>query len=218
MTTIANAVIGASERAVAAVLVARTVVVVSYDADQQTVRVREVVAEDPIEIDGVPVRWPIDAPPGEEPRGMTWGIRVGSRGTLLVRDVSHDEVDAGAAIPVTPASSRRWNLADGEFWPGFVVPGSLASGAYRVDGQMVIALPSGEALYLGASTATLRLVIEDVLRPYLVSLKAAYDAHTHTVAGVTAGPGSVTSAPPTAPSPSVPASADLASGRVLVDT
>ena len=213
MTTIANAVIGATERAVSAVAVARTVQVVSYDADAQTVRVREVVAESPIELDGVPVRWP-----GGGGRSITWGIEAGDLGTLLVRDVSHDEVDAGSSLPVDPASSRRWNLSDGEFWPGFVVPGSLASSAYRGDGQMVVALPVGEAMYVGASTAALKLVIEDVLRPYLVSLKAAYDAHTHTVAGVTAGPGSVTSAPPTAPSPSVPASADLASGRVLVDT
>lgn len=76
MTTIASATIAASERAASAVVVARTVEVISYDADQQTVRVREVVGADPIEIDGVPVRWPIDAhliarhPEPERPRQL----------------------------------------------------------------------------------------------------------------------------------------------------
>ena len=151
---------------------------------------------------------------------MTWGIRPGSRGTLLVRDVSHDEVDAGAAIPVTPASSRRWNLADGEFWPGFIVPGSLASGAYRGDEQIVLALPSGEALRVGDSTAAKALAIAEDTADRLVRLESLFTAHTHPVAGAVA---SAQTPPPYTGTGvyilgPVTTTADLASGRVMVDT
>lgn len=215
MTTIANAVIGAAERAVAAVAVARTVAVVSYNADQQTVRVREVVGEDPIEIDGVPIQWP-----GGGGRSITWGLEAGDLGTLLVRDVSHDEVDAGSALPVNPASSRRWNIADGVFCPGFVVPGSLASSAYRSDGQMVIALPVGEVLRIGDSTAAKALAIAEDVRDRLVRLESLFTAHTHPVAGAVASaqtPPPYTGVGVYTPGP-VTTTADLASGRVMVDT
>lgn len=55
--------------------------------------------------------------------------------------------------------------------------------------------------------ATEAMVLGDSLLNYLnSSMKLAFDTHTHIVAGVDTGPGSVVSAPPAAPMPSAPGS------------
>ena len=197
----------------------------SYDPEKQQANVRYCTKQ-VRQVDGAlvytDVKIEYDVPvsfPAGGGRSMTWGLEPGDVATGIVRKASHDEVDAGSAIPSEPASTRQFSTSDLVVQPGAGRPGApLPSSAWRSDGQMVLGLPNGEALFVGTSTATLRLVIEDVLKPYLDALKAWADAHTHTVAGVTTGPGSVTSNPPSGSSPSVPVTADLASGRIKVDT
>lgn len=209
-----------ADAALAGVEVAIDCEVVSYDAASQTASIRpcvravevdpetgELVAPEADVIAGVPVMWPSGGG-----RSLTWGLDVGDLGLAVIRSRSHDEVDSAASVPALPASTRRFNWSDAVFLPRDAVPERpLSSDAYRNDGQAVFALPTGEALHLGTGTAALRLVIEDVLRPHLVAVKAWLDALTLPVSGATAGP-------PSVPSPSVPVTADLASGRVKVDT
>jgi len=197
----------------------------SYDPEKQQANVRYCTKQ-VRQVDGAlvytDVKIEYDVPvsfPAGGGRSMTWGLEPGDLAMGIVRRDSHDEVDAGSAIPSEPASLRKFSTSDLVVQPGAGRPGApLPSSAWRQDGQMVLRLPSGEALFVGASTAALRLVIEDVLKPYLDAMKAWSDEHTHLVTGVATGPGSVTSNPPTGTSPAVPDSADLASGRIKVDT
>ena len=133
-----------------------------------------------------------------------------------MRHRSHDQVDSGAAVPVDLLSLREFDLSDMVLYPGARPPtDELAAADYHPNGEVVLRLPTGEALHIGASTATLRLVLEDVLRPFLVDLRTWLLTHTH--AGVTVGAGT-TGIPTGAAPPSVPATGDLASGRIEVDT
>ena len=85
---------------------------------------------------------------------------------------------------------------------------------------MVVALPPGEALRVGDSTSAKALAIAEDVRDRLVRLESLFTLHTHPVAGAVA---SVQTPPPYTgtsvytPGP-VTTTADLATGRVLVDT
>lgn len=200
-------------------------VVVAYYPDDQTADVRLAVHIPQLDPEtGALVglvaptlyRRPVDWPAGGG-RSLVWGLSAGDVVAVRVRSRSHDEVDSGTALPVTPASTRRGNPSDVVVIPAAGRPGApLDTAAYRDDGQPVLAMPADEALHVGASTAALRLVIEDVLRPYLVELDAWLSSHQH--AGVTIGSALSGAPPPLVPTPTIPASGALASGRIKVDT
>lgn len=196
------------------VRVAVAVRVERYDAASQTADVLVLVNEErmdgdtrvpigPIRIPGAPVVWPAGAS-----RGLSMGLEVGETALAVVRHRSHDEVDAGSVGSVNPASTRRMNYSDAIVIPGYFAPddGRDAS-QFRSDGQPVLAMPGGEAVHIGASTATYALVRWDLLDAYLKSLKTAYDAHVHPVPGGTSG----------APANPAPTVTDMSTTRVKVD-
>lgn len=163
---------------------------------------REEVPE--VRVYGAPVIWP-----GGGGRGLTMGLAVGDEVIALVRDRSHDEVDAGEPGPVVPVSTRRFSPADVVILPGYVRPAEGApAGSYRTDGAPVLALPGGEALHVGAGTATFVLVRHDLLKAWLDTVKLWLDTHTH---AHFMGP----TLTPVAPSPTV---ADTSSPRIKVDS
>ncbi len=219
--TIARATAAATSAALSQVRVARYAEVVSYDTATQTATIREIVREprlnadgeivapEPVQVGGVPVQWP-----NAGGRSITWGLNQGDVGLALVRDISHDEVDAGAATPTIPASLRRFNWSDAVLIPGATIPGDpLPSTAYRGDGQPVWALPSGEAVHVGDSTAAKTLALAQEIRDEVVAQRGWSLAHVHTVA---AAPG--TTSVPTVTPPAVAALAVIESGRIKVDT
>jgi hypothetical protein len=190
----------------AGIEVAGYVVVVEYHAATRTADVRSAVQIDdspgPI-VYGVPVQHPEGGG-----HSITWGLSPGDVLLGVVRSRSHDEVDDGAEVPLTPASSRRFDWSD-----QVVIPGGRGTLPYREDGQMVIGLPDLEALFLGSPTAAEKLVLVTQLRDFLVSQRSALVSHVHP--GVTVGGGS-TGASATV-WPAVPSAQDLASERLLVD-
>lgn len=191
----------------AGIEVAGYVVVVEYHAADRTADVRSAVQIDdspgPI-VYGVPVQHPQGGG-----RSMTWGLSPGDVLLGVVRSRSHDEVDDGAEVPLTPASSRRFDWSD-----QVVIPSGRGTLPYREDGQMVIGLPDLEALFLGSPTAAEKLVLVTQLRAFLVDQRNALVLHTH--AGVKVGAG-VTGASSTV-WPAVPSAQDLASERLVVDS
>jgi hypothetical protein len=204
---------------VSLVEVSADVEIVSYDAATQTASVRPVVSVPVFGEDGAitgevlsvvhgcPVRWPSGGG-----RSLCWGLSPGDRAKAIMRTRSHDEADSGAEAPVTPASTRTMSWSDAWIEPHDATPADpLGASARRSDGQPVFGLPVDEALFVGASTAALRLVIAEELRPFLAQFKTWGDTHTHPVAGGTA-------TATTTPTPTVPPMADLASGRLKVDT
>jgi len=225
--TLADLILSAGPAIRRSVRVAVDVEVIAYYPSTQTADVRPCVPDDPRQapdgsitaatppvIYAVPVRWPEGGG-----RALRWGLDPGDRCEGIVRHRSHDQVDSGAAVPVELLSLREFDLSDMVLYPG-ARPSTdeLDAGEFRSDGQPVFVLPTGEAVFYGASTAALQLVIEDVLRPHLVAIKAWMDAHTHVIPGALGGGPGITSNVPTGASPAVPATADLASGRIKVDT
>lgn len=236
--TIARATAAASSAALSQVRVARYAEVVNYDTATQTATIREIVREprlnadgeivapEPVQVGGVPVQWP-----NAGGRSITWGLDQGDVGLALVRDISHDEVDAGAATPTIPASLRRFNWSDAVFIPGATIPGDpLPSSAVRGDGQPVWALPSGEAVFIGTSTAAKTLALAQETAARVERIEAYLNTATYsTPAGPTVAP----SPPPFTGTTSVlplctasvvvgsvaaTTTAALQSGRIKVDT
>lgn len=153
----------------AGIEVAGYVVVVEYHAADRTADVRSAVQIDdspgPI-VYGVPVQHPQGGG-----RSITWGLEPGDVLLGIVRSRSHDEVDDGAEVPLTPASSRRFDWSD-----QVVIPSGRGTLPYREDGQMVIGLPAAEALYVGADDAAEYLTRNDLVRTNLNAIKDALDA------------------------------------------
>ena len=152
----------------AGIEVAGYVVVVEYHAADRTADVRSAVQIDdspgPI-VYGVPVQHPQGGG-----RSITWGLESGDVLLGIVRSRSHDEVDDGADVPLTPASSRRFDWSD-----QVVIPSGRGTLPYREDGQMVIGLPAAEALYVGADDAAEYLTRNDLVRTNLNAIKSALD-------------------------------------------
>lgn len=148
--------------------VAGYVVVVEYHAATRTADVRSAVQIDngpgPI-VYGVPVQHPQGGG-----RSITWGLEPGDVLLGVVRSRSHDEIDDGAEVPLTPASSRRFDWSD-----QVVIPSGRGALPYREDGQMVIGLPAAEALYVGADDAAEYLTRNDLVRTNLNAIKTALD-------------------------------------------
>jgi len=149
--------------------VAGYVVVVEYHAATRTADVRSAVQIDdgpgPI-VYGVPVQHPQGGG-----RSITWGLDAGDVLLGVVRSRSHDEIDDGAEVPLTPASSRRFDWSD-----QVLLPSGRGTLPYREDGQMVIGLPAAEALYVGAEDAAEYLTRNDLVRTNLQDIKTALDA------------------------------------------
>lgn len=155
-----------------------------------------------VSVPGCPVLWP-----GGGGRLLAMGLEAGDLALAVYRHRSHDEIDSGATSPLVPASGRRLNPADLIILPGFIAPGATADDRARTDGQPSLVMPTGEALHLGAAAAALRLVVAEVLAPYLAALELYLSLHVHDSAGT----------PPTTPPPAAPSAGDLASARVKVD-
>lgn len=162
--------------------VSRDCRVVSYDAAAQTADLQPWVSDpelDPVtgEVTGttlpvvraVPVRWPSGGG-----RALTWGLDAGDRVVVVIRTVSHDEADSGAACPVTPASLRRWSWSDAWCYPSGVTPTEAAPGA-RSDGEPCLRLPAGEALHVGGGSPERDVTRDDLLVVNLNAIKAALD-------------------------------------------
>lgn len=226
-TTTGQAVVQVAETLRAAVRVAVDGVVVAYDTATQTAdvrpAVRDVVLDDDGEavavespvIYGVPVAWPSGGG-----RSLTWGLAAGDLGTLVLRDVSHDEVDSGTALPVTPASTRRWSLSDAVFLPRNATPAEPLA-QVRSDGAPVLGLGSGEALHVGTAAGAKALAVAEDVADRLARLEALFTLHVHPVAGATATvqvpPPYVGSLSPPTPGPTT-TTADVATNRVVVDS
>jgi hypothetical protein len=148
-----------AEAVTAEVLVSRDAEVANVDSDGRvSVRmltpIQEVVAGQ--------VRWteaPIlpRIPVGHYGIGdllITSKPKVGDRGIVLIRDVSHDEVDEGqgASPVVTPADPRRWDTADAVFLPT-VLTNSLFSASNVPASGAAVVMPSGVALRVGSASA-----------------------------------------------------------------
>lgn len=174
--------------------VACTAEVLSFDRTRSEARVRPLVSAlrasddgdeqvDAPTIDGVPVVFP-----GGGGFAITFDVEAGDLGTLIIRDRSHDEVDAGdTSYPVQAASRRRFDLADAVFLPGFVAPGDGRPSNQAAADALVMRLPSGAELRIGSATASKALALAEKVDARVDTLQQAHDTHKHT--GVTTGPG-----------------------------
>lgn len=191
-----------------------------YDPGSQTCRARplvpeqtteegEVVTVEPQSLHGIPVlQW------GSSRAGLTVGLEAGDPVVLLVRHRSHQEADGGAEPPITPQSSDRMSLAESVALGGYVRSSDgQPSGHYRADGQPVLWIGAGDALHIGAGTASIALARADHVQSQLDALKTWLDAHTHNYTDQPSGSVQPTT-PPIASSPSPP---DVASSRAKVD-
>ena len=195
----------------------RTAVVVkieSYDAAEGSATVTPMVLEERI-IEGERVEIPSatipDCPvifPFGGGRGLTFGLEPGDQALGLYRHRSHDEIDGGASGPILPQSTRRIDQSDLIVLPGFFPPsGGYPSSAIRSDGQPVMALPGGESVYVGSSTAAFALVRWDQLQLYIQDMVTLFNAHIHPVSGPNTG----------TPSLPAPNPGDLSSDAFKVD-
>lgn len=177
-----------AEAAASAVRVAVSCEVVSYDHTDQTVSVRPMVA-DPGYRDGA-VHWrdtpPLDGVPVAWLRAgsitLTAGVSAGDVGLLLIRDRSHDEIDAGqGARPVTtPASARRWDYADAVYLPAQVVPADpIGSAGVAASGDPVLGMGSGRALRVGASNANKAVAIAEDCAARIERIEAYLNTATY---------------------------------------
>ncbi len=141
---------------------------------------------------------------------LTSKPKIGQRGLVVIRDVSHEEVDSGqgSAPVVTPQDPRRWDGADAVFLP-FALTDSTWSAANVPSTGAAFVLSSGTALRVGSATANLAVAKAAQVEQRLSSLEAFAGTHTHT--GVTTGPGSSGTATYAGASPSV------ASTRLFTD-
>ena len=144
---------------------------------------------DEIVIPKLPVLWPGDG----AGVSIAWPLPVGAVVVILVRDTSHDEVDSGGALPTTPASARRWDLADAAVLPfGWSARDPLLSSAYDAS-QPVVRLPAGAALLVGSSTAARALALATETAERIERIEAYLNTATYATA---AGPTTAPSPPP----------------------
>ena len=148
---------------------------------------------------------------------LTMPIAAGDLVTLLFRDTSHGEVDAGAdAYPLTPASYARWSPADAVALPGYTTDRAPHPAAASSSADPVLYMPSGVELRIGQAAATEALALARRVKEELDAISAAFSEHTHAAGSLTApsSGGTVTGA--TAKSAAYTASS-VASSRVFAD-
>lgn len=196
--TLADLVLQAGPAIRRSVRVAVDVEVIAYYPSTQTADVRPCVPDDPRQapdgsitaatppvIYAVPVRWPEGGG-----RALRWGLDPGDRCEGIVRHRSHDQVDSGAAVPVELLSLREFDLSDMVLYPG-ARPSTdeLTAGEFRSDGQPVFVLPTGEALFVGASTASRALALAQETAARIERVEAYLNRATYsTPAGATVAP------------------------------
>ena len=189
--SIADVIVEAADAIRAPVYVARVAEVTGFDRGRGTVSVRPLVSArlDGGQYEPVPTF-------GEVPVyymrcggfSVTADVAVGQLGLILVRDVSHDEVDAGdTQYPVEPAAGRRHSLSDAVFLPGFVPPGDGPPSGTTAANRLVLALPSGAAVAVGAGSAAFNVSRDDRVQGELDKLSATIASLTSPSGPVTAG-------------------------------
>jgi hypothetical protein len=214
---LADATARAAGAAAAKVRTSIPVEIVSYDPTTTTARIRQAVREpvqtedglvyaDALDVPGVPVAWP-----GVGDDVLTWPLPAGSIVTALVRDRSCDEVDAGADLPSTPASLRRWSWADAMVLPFAVGRRNPLPASATVSSGILARLSSGAALRVGDSTAAQALALAQETAGRLSAIESVINALTLPVSGATAGP------PTPIPFPTPTTAADIQTTRILVD-
>lgn len=154
-------------------------------------------------IPGVPVCFPSAAG-----YAITWPLTAGDPGLIVFAERSTDEWKATGNPSNDAQDVRRFDLSDAVFIPGSVSPAQPIGSTGRDAAAMVLLASS---LKLGDSTATDFVALASLVLQELNALRAELVLHTHPVAGVTLGAGSVVSAPPTGIGPS---SASVAATKV----
>lgn len=186
----------AGEQATGRVRVSRACTIQQFDTINNVatiipaVRERVIIATgevwaDEIAIPNVPVLWPGDG----AGVSVTWPLPVGAVVLMLVRDVSHDEVDNGGALPASPVSARRWDLSDVAVLPfGWSARDPLESNAYSGT-QPVIRLPANRAVLIGANTAARTLALAEETAARVERIEAYLNTATYlTPSGPTTAP------------------------------
>ncbi len=159
---------------------------------------------------GVRVAWPAGGG-----AVLTFPIAVGDLVTLILRDTSHAEVDAGTqTYPTTPASRVRWSPSDAVALPGYTTDRSPLPSSATSASDPVLYLPNGVEFRIGNATAIEALALARRVKEELDAISAAYSLHTHGSGTLAISGGSIVGA--TAPGPQyTPAS--VASTRVFTD-
>lgn len=216
---LADATQAAANRAAARVRVCVLAQIVAYDSDTGSATVRPCVREqvqtaeglvwaDALEIPNIAVCWPGDG----SGSALTWPLPVGAIVPVLFRDRSHDEVDAGNAVPTAPASVRRWDLSDGLVIPfAWSARDPLPSGAQASAG-VVARLPVGASLLIGDNAASKALALAEETAARLAAIEGVINALVLPVSGPTAGP------PTPIPFPTPTTTADIQTLRAKVDS
>jgi len=115
---------------------------------------------------------------------LTSKPKIGQRGLVLIRDVSHEEVDSGqgSAPVVTPQDPRRWDGADAVFLP-FALTDSTWSPANVPSTGAAFVLSSGTALRVGSATAARAVALADDTAQRVRRIESYLNTATFTVAG-----------------------------------
>jgi len=158
--------------------------VVSFSAARSTVSIKPLVLDDRVDAEGtrealgeiviadVPVIWP-----GTGTRGISMGLRAGDRGIAVFRHQSHDEVDAGKTAPLLPASTRRMDLSDLVFFPGYVSPATDRPSSQRsTNGEPVVYMDAGDVLRVATAAASIALARADLVEQQLADIQAEFGA------------------------------------------
>lgn len=111
---------------------------------------------------------------------FTFPIAVGDLVTLVIRDTSHAEVDAGTDVyPTTPAARQRWSPADAVAFPGYTTDRDPYPAAATSDTDAVLYMPNGVELRIGAAAANEALALARLVKAELDEIQAAFSGHTH---------------------------------------
>ena len=137
--------------------------------------------KDPITDDLVPFEFPDlkDVPvayPGGGGYTITWPLAAGDTVFLDVCDRSIEEWRDGDTVPITPADSRRFSLADAVAYPGGRRDSSPVLASGRAPGALVV---DGSDIRLGGSTAAAFVALANLVDSRLESFRTTFNAHVH---------------------------------------
>jgi hypothetical protein len=158
---------------------------------------------------------------------LTFPIAAGNLVTVLIRDTSHAEVDAGVDVyPTTPAARARWSPADAVALPGYTTDRDPLPSTATSATDVVVYMPNGVELRIGGSGAAEALALARLVKQELDAISSAFSGHTHALPPLIAGTFPVTAPPPIPPIPGAGNVAngptytanDVASTRAFVDS